>query len=477
MLKTIMKKLGWMGLACLLITQMSMPVMAQPLQGIDPDRSGSIRIHRFAGSTAASPTTGTPLNGIPYTVTRVRLIEGTPSTPDDLRNPENFEAITGAGAHTQTQSTVNGVAAFLDLPQGIYLVVEENHSVTPVGDRVAPFIVGIPRSVTGETGVSEWIYDVDVYPKTDEDTPAVFDKELDLVWDEEIGEMVAIWQLETTIPRLIGNATRFEFLDELNAKLTFISGSVIGTFYQLEEDDGMLTQVATNLPTSAFSVNLDENNVLSIALTQSGFDLLSQSAILSPDPFGTLTFTFRTRISTEEADLGPITNSATLYYNEDEDGIYTTTPPPIDYHFAMEIEKIDVNGDLLSEATFEIFFDEAATEPAFLVNGINRQFTTTNGVIYIPGLQAGTLYLQEVTSPAGYRLITDTMRITIGEEQANPNRPFVITLQVVNEVEGGFILPETGGVGTIMFTIGGVVLVGLAFALAAIVKHRRELNE
>ena len=476
-MKKVIKKVGLFVLGCFLCTQAIMPVMAQPLN-VTPAGTGTIRIHRFAGTTAAAPTLGTPLNGIPYTATRVRLRADVASTPENLRVPANFEAITGAGAHTATASTVAGIATLSDLPLGIYLVTEGEHTVTSAADRVAPFIVGIPRQVANEDDEYEWIYDVNVYPKTDEDIPSVFDKELDLIWDEDFGETVARWTLESTIPRLIGNATRFEFIDELDERFTFITGSVVGTFNRMDYVDEVLTLVPVTLVDGLhFQVNVNVDNVLSIALTQAGFDLLSEHAILSPDPDSNLTFTFRTRLSLVEEDLGEITNSARLYYNEDEDGIYTTTPPPTENLFALEIEKVDVNGDRLREATFQLFLNAAGTIPAFPIEGVNRSFTTTDGLVFIPGLPAGTFFLRETASPPGFRPITDVMEVTIGTTQVNPNRNYVVTRQVVNDVEDGFVLPETGGLGTVLFSVFGLLLVGGAVSLFLVAKRRRNEHD
>jgi len=469
-MKKIIKKFGLLALACVMFAQIIIPRSVQAEETTTP--LGRITIHRFAGSNAATPTQGTALNGIPYRVELVRAAPGTPQTADALRNPENFEPITGESAYFRELSTVNGIADFTNLPPGIYLVTELPHTVTPENDRVAPFIVGIPRRGEDNT----WIYEVDVYPKTDEDIPALFDKELELIWDENLGELVAEWTLETTIPRLIGNATRFEFIDPLNPNLTFIPNSVVGTYFRIQDIDGTPTPVAATLPANAFTTTMSEDNTLSIALTPAGFAHLSTNAILAPE--GTLTFTFRTQISTDEADLGPITNAATLYYNDDEEGQETETPPPISYHFALEIEKIDVNGDRIGEATFELFYDEARTQPMFPdANGINQEFTTNDGIIFIPGLQAGAVYIIETQSPDGYRPNTGVMRVVISEGTTAEDRPFVVELQVVNEVEGGFILPETGGAGTIIFTVVGLALVGGAVTLAIIVKNRRRSHD
>ena len=470
-LRKALKNVVLFALACLLFVQAMVPVIAQPnVSGIDPDIPGSITIHRFAGSTAAAPTQGTPLNGIPYTIELVRLIPGIEPTAENLRNPDNFDPITGDGAFNATQSTVNGIANFENLPHGIFRVTEGAHTVTPAADRMDPFIVGIPRrSADGLT----WVYDVDVFPKSEEDTILSLEKELEIAWDGELEEMVATWTLQTTIPRLIGNATRLEFVDELDERLTFIDA--VGTYLRMEEDDGVVTQVEATLPASAFNASVGGNNVLSIALTQDGFNHLARYAILAPD--GTLTFTVRTIIGTSESNFGPLTNAARLFYN-DEDEIITYTPPPPEVLYGLEVEKVDVNRERLDGAVFELFLDANGSYPAFGNEaGVNREFAATNGVFLIPNLREGTFYLRETVAPPGHQLITDLMPVTINATSVNPERNYVITVQVINEVEAGFVLPETGGTGTLIFTAVGLVLIGGALSLALVAKRRRNEND
>jgi len=445
---------------------------ASNFQSIDPTMMGSITINRFAGTTADSPTTGAALNGIPYTVELVRFNQQVEQTADNLRNPENFSPISGDGGVVLTGETINGVVSFENLPHGIYRVTEGEHTVTPASDRVAPFIVAIPRRGIND----EWVYNVDIYPKTDEDSVVVFVKELDLVWDGELGEMVAQWRLEAVLPRLIGNATRFEFIDELSDNLVFIPGSVTASYQRLVTggESAEFVQEDVLFHEAFYNYSVNETNVLSIAINQAGLSHLSSNAILAPD--GRIVFSFRTRVIQDEEHLGAITNSARLYYNEDEDGLETEIPPT-NFLYALEVHKIDVGGNLLSEAIFEIFSDEDAQEPAFLMEGANRQFMTSGGVAFIPGLQAGTYFIREVEAPSGYRLIDGLMEVVISDERTNPERPFVVEVQIVNEVNNGFILPETGGIGTIMLTTTGLALIGGSITLVKIKKRRRKLDE
>ena len=161
-----------------------------------------------------------------------------------------------------------------------------------------------------------------------------------------------------------------------------------------------------------------------------------------------------------------------MFYNDDEEGIFTEWSDFISV--GMEVAKVDVNGELLSEATFEVFLDHwgVTQTPAFPTPNGNMQFTTVNGEVFIPHFLPGnTYYLEEVESPAGYRRITERMRIEVSDNTINN---YIMSISVVNDVEGGFILPETGGVGTVMFTVVGIGLIGTAVSL--ILYKRRGAN-
>jgi len=444
--------------------------MAQPnLSGVDPDIPGRITIHRRAGSTASDLTSGTALSGIPYTIQLVRLRDDIDRNTADLTDPNNFVVIPLPDGYTRTVSTNTlGVADFPNLPHGIFLVEEGTHSITPEEDRVAPFIVGIPRRDAAGTG---WIYEVDVFPKIEEDVPISFTKTGVLAWDSDLGDLVATWEFEVAIPRLVGNASIIEFWDELDPRLTFIPDSVVGTYYRLEEVEGTPTPEAQTLPSSVFSAAM-VGGELNIQISE-GIDYLAEHALTAPHPNGILRFTFQTRVAmptVENADqLGPITNAARFYYHTHE----ALTAEATVTQFALEVEKVDVNNDRLAGAEFELFLDAAGTEYAFPNSaGVNRRMTTdANGHIFMPGLTAGTFYLREMVAPPGFALISTPMPVTISVQPGA--RSHVVEVQVVNEIDDGFTLPETGGAGTLLFTAGGLILVGGAITLFLIAKRRR----
>mgnify|MGYP001623043678 CR=1 FL=1 len=119
------------------------------------------------------------------------------------------------------------------------------------------------------------------------------------------------------------------------------------------------------------------------------------------------------------------------------------------------------------------------------------------GILKLSGLDVGDYLLTEVQAPAGYNKLSAPISITIEDEDdgvgtpnAGPNgKPeYTSTDQdgASTEVEAadgyvpvtvintqGFTLPTTGGMGTVLFTAGGVVLMGAGLVLLVVFLRRR----
>lgn len=117
------------------------------------------------------------------------------------------------------------------------------------------------------------------------------------------------------------------------------------------------------------------------------------------------------------------------------------------------------------------------------------------GQLQLSGLDVGTYYLKEIKAPDGYNLLAQPVKITITDDGLNGD-PIVVdgrpeytpTNQdgANTEVEAadgyvpvtvintkGFTLPTTGGMGTVLFTAGGVVLMGAGLVLLVVFLRRR----
>ncbi len=90
------------------------------------------------------------------------------------------------------------------------------------------------------------------------------------------------------------------------------------------------------------------------------------------------------------------------------------------------------------------------------------------GMIYVYNLDAGTYYLYETKAPSGYAPLTEPVMVVV---TANGTA----RVEIQNNIRT--LLPYTGGPGTVIFEILGVLLMGSALMLFMIQKRRRRLTE
>ena len=183
-------------------------------------------------------------------------------------------------------------------------------------------------------------------------------------------------------------------------------------------------------------------------------------------------------------------NIAYLAYGEghqtNEDSTTTKT-------YGLDLVKTDGQNKLLDGSEFKIYNAETGGEEVTVVpmlDADNNQIQTddgynmyrkarageagntvivVNGKVRIVGLDNGVYYLEETKAPDGYNAITSRQKFTISDN----NLDAIITggivstnsgVQVVNHT--GSMLPETGGLGTLLFTVlGGGAALGTGVVL------------
>lgn len=94
-------------------------------------------------------------------------------------------------------------------------------------------------------------------------------------------------------------------------------------------------------------------------------------------------------------------------------------------------------------------------------------FTTpADGHVVIKGLKAGTYTLTEITPPAGYNQLNDPITVTLDKETA-AGRIDEINVNLTSVANStGTELPETGGIGTVLFVaLGALAVVGAGIFL------------
>jgi LPXTG-motif cell wall-anchored protein len=164
--------------------------------------------------------------------------------------------------------------------------------------------------------------------------------------------------------------------------------------------------------------------------------------------------------------------------------------------------KNGVDSDTLAGAKFKLSTDSAGTNVMnFSVaatntwkydkNGSVTEFTTdATGVLNFEGLDEGVYYLTETEAPAGFNKLTVPIKVTITSNTGTDGNvstggTYTVTNKAEedNATEGtgtikvnnqqGSVLPSTGGIGTTIFYIIGVVLLAGA---AIILVTRRRMN-
>ena len=185
-------------------------------------------------------------------------------------------------------------------------------------------------------------------------------------------------------------------------------------------------------------------------------------------------------------------NDAKIEYSNDpasngtgttkEDKTYT-------YTFNFDIEKVNAvdHNDKLKGAQFELQRENGTKINLVKVSdGVFRPakgtetvaddktvVTDNNGKLQFTGLKEGTYKVKEIKAPTGYNLLKDPITVTISAtydentgileswkvNNANAQGTTVPVITVENNK--GVTLPETGGMGTVLFTVFGVAIVAL----------------
>lgn len=143
--------------------------------------------------------------------------------------------------------------------------------------------------------------------------------------------------------------------------------------------------------------------------------------------------------------------------------------------FGIPVFKYTGNNEALAGAKFILSTDpdcEESTAIKFTRNsedkyrydktGTATLESLSTGRIDIEGLKAGTYYLKETKAPDGYNLLKKVQIIEIGEDGSIKLNGDAITGDVKVMNNSGIELPSTGGMGTTLIYLAGIVLVVLS---------------
>jgi len=99
-------------------------------------------------------------------------------------------------------------------------------------------------------------------------------------------------------------------------------------------------------------------------------------------------------------------------------------------------------------------------------NGTDKVMSGENGLLLLKGLDTGEYVLKETKAPDGYVKLQNSINISIGDENLDGKAENGKTeyadgyVPVTVENDKGFTLPVTGGIGTTLFNVAGLSLMG-----------------
>ncbi|CCZ23392.1 lPXTG-domain-containing protein cell wall anchor domain [Coprobacillus sp. CAG:235] len=202
-----------------------------------------------------------------------------------------------------------------------------------------------------------------------------------------------------------------------------------------------------------------------------------------------LTFTYSAVVNEKAInDTNTSTNKAEVSYGNDPDHLTTGAPSEVKVlTHTLKINKVDEQNKPLSGAEFALYRNNVDSGKLKFVDEGNGTYriatkddeTTTDtlvspegGVITVKGLSEGDYVIEETKAPDGYAKLKNTINKTIS---VDGNAPQTVNVEekVTNKTESW--LPETGGMGTVIFTVVGVV--GVLAILSTYFKKGKKREE
>lgn len=414
---------------------------------------------------------------------------------------------------TETVNGKDGVAVFgkdnneNTLDAGYYLVVETD---TPQGYVAStPFFVAIPQAnntsqfgTENNTAATGWDYDITATPKNQKVT---------------IGKKITSITGKDTIVN--GQAATVKVGDEVGYTITSISPQYTDEYFNYTNPDKLPVYKITDTLSSGlqyvagtlmvkiagkeealtegtdYTLETDDNNI-TITFKQ---EFLKNENYKGKE----VTVTYNAKVLPSAAVTNPNTNEVELSYTNkpgsETKGVKSNDIPKL-YTYGLKVYKKDSNGAKLTGAKFKLYkVENKGTDNAqkkqiknlagMDTNGVmtakkaevNGEMKDTNEFIF-SGLDVGDYELEEVESPKGYTLLTDTIKFSIGDTQPDGKLDSATGAEIETNTgyakinvtnKKGFNLPSTGGMGTYIFTIGGLVVMAGAVLLLVSSKKKR----
>lgn len=205
------------------------------------------------------------------------------------------------------------------------------------------------------------------------------------------------------------------------------------------------------------------------------FAVVASEALLNGNEFysyDTVKVTFSAKVNADIATkvTKDLPNTDGLYYGNDTVNVATA---------GLDVTKVDGNttSTKLAGAEFTLYKDSTCTE-AIVVGGETVKATTTNGndkfyygsneFYFTPGVD---YFVKETKAPVGYNINSTIFKVTAVAKAYTPVGTVENGATVVKDYP--VTVPQTGGMGTMMFYVGGAALIACAGVLLFVLKRKK----
>lgn len=504
------------------------------LYGFDGSERSSAVLSAIGLTASDAHKTESDVNYFTSDALNNKLATALAANATNVKNALETAVKNGGVAMTETDAT--GHASADQLEQGLYLVVETRVPEN-VTSTCNPFFVSLPmttidgaawnydvtvypKNQTGNPDLEKTVREAK--NSTGKNTGSLID-----ITDgyahtatASVGDTVD-YQIISTLPTITSKASslsEYTYVDTLSKGIRYNKNDVVIEFFK---DAGCTDKIATWAVNSGkFTVGYDDTaNTMTIRMTDTGLVEINEAATVYTDSVKRGYSDCTMRISyaatlTADAKMGDNDNpnevvltwkrTNTTYFDTLKDCCHV-------YTYGIDVLKqfSDNGGNLrnvkfrLHNDTDDVFVIADLKDGVYYAKGFAAKKTdattfvpNSSGHIVVKGLEDDTYSLTETATDKGYVLLKDAVKIVIKTAESGQCEKCgtklltasatindkdvtmsegnaIVPLTVVNNP--GFDLPKTGGYGVWMYTVGGVLLLGVAAFI--VIRSRKHKNE
>ena len=475
-------------------------------------------------------------NGVNYYTSDAlnnKLAAALAANATNVKNALETAVKNGGVAMTETDTT--GHTSASDMEQGLYLVVETRVPEN-VTSTCNPFLISLPMTtVDGSEWLYDLVIypknqtgnpDLSKTVRENKNSTGKHNGSLTDITDgfehtatASVGDIVD-YQIISTLPTITSKASslgEYTYVDTMSKGIRYNKQDVVIEFFRDSACTDKITAWAED--SGKFTATYDDTaNTMTIRMTETGLAEINEATTVYTDSVKrgysdcTMRITYAATL-TADAQMGDTDNpneveltwkrTNTTYYDTLKDccHVYTYGVDVLkqfsDGKGNIQNVKFNLHNDtdncyIIADLKDGIYYAKGVTTKksdatTFVPNG--------SGHIIVKGLEDDAYSLTEIATDKGYVLLKESVKIVIttkengacekcgaklltasatvnGKDVTMSDGNAIVPLTVINNP--GFDLPKTGGYGTWMFTIGGILLLGTAAFI--VVKSRKHKN-